>query len=224
MKYDVCGEHWRNTKGYRVVEENDTFAHYFGGQDWHLPTCKLCKEKMHQLFVFDLTDERLHELKNNYTNELPLVSCLNCAMLWEPQVFQLHSEQKTVKVIKQENTIEWVQEDEDKLPVPLPSTRMKLIDLQEEDISTDEESHDDAFNLFGTEYVCRILGAPLLEEETACKVCPMCAKEMKYVATITSDVTSGELVSVVDFFLGEMNLYFYLCKDCLTMRTEIQGT
>lgn len=179
---------------------------------------------MHQIFCFDLKDERLHELQNDHTDELPFISCLNCSMVWEPQVFQLHSEQKTVQIIMQENTVEWVQEDEDKLPVPLPYMRMKLTDLQEEDIPIDEESYDNAFDLFGTEYVCRILGAPLLEEETDCKECPVCAKEMKYVATITSDVTSGELISVVDFFLGEINLYFHFCKDCLTVRTEIQGT
>lgn len=47
---------------------------------------------------------------------------------------------------------------------------------------------------------------------------------MKYVATITQDLEERELISVVDFQFGEMNIYYYLCKDCSVMKTEIQGT
>lgn len=50
------------------------------------------------------------------------------------------------------------------------------------------------------------------------------SREEQYVATITQDIEERELISVVDFQFGEMNIYFYLCQDCSVMKTEIQGT
>lgn len=56
--------------------------------------------------------------------------------------------------------------------------------------------------------------------------CPICKKEMHYVATVVgeSDYNSFNLIQEVDFTLGEMYLYFMFCKDCLTIKTECQGT
>lgn len=75
---------------------------------------------MHQIFCFDLKDEKLAELKNDELIVLPFISCLNCAMVWEPQYFQLSNGGKTVQIIKQDNTEEWIMEAEYKLPVNLP--------------------------------------------------------------------------------------------------------
>src|SRR3954471_14811458 len=124
------GKHWKGIKGYRVVEGNDVYNHYFGGQDCDLPVCPLCGEKIHQIFCYDLKDERLSEIKAEGLNVLPLVSCLNCSMVWEPQYFQLSNGGKSIQVISQENTEDWVQDEEDKLPVPLPRTNVKLIEMK----------------------------------------------------------------------------------------------
>ncbi|QWH18129.1 hypothetical protein EXW62_13960 [Bacillus mycoides] len=218
MTMELYGEHWDGIKGYRVMEGKDSYNHYFGGQDCELPLCKLCGEKMHQIFCFDLKDEKLAELKNDELIVLPFISCLNCAMVWEPQYFQLSNGGKTVQIIKQDNTEEWIMEAEYKLPVNLPKTNVKLTNMKNED------SYWEAFDLFGSEYVCRLLGAPLYDDVPEDLGCPTCSKEMKYVATITQDLEERELISVVDFLFGEMNIYYYLCKDCSVMKTEIQGT
>ncbi|MHC2835946.1 hypothetical protein ACUXEY_004466 [Bacillus sp. F9_6S_D1_P_5] len=89
MTTELYGAHCNGLKGYRVIEGKDSYNHYFGGEDCNLPVCKLCSEKMHQILCFDLKDDRLTELKSNELNILPFVSCLNCAMVWEPQYFQL---------------------------------------------------------------------------------------------------------------------------------------
>lgn len=115
-------------------------------------------------------------------------------------------------------------EEEYKLPVLLPKTTVKLINMKNEDIPTDEDSYWEAFNLFGSEYVCRLLGVPLYDDLPKDLACPTCAKEMKYVATITQDIEERGLISVVDFQFGEMNIYYYLCIDCLIIKTEIQNT
>ena len=224
MTTELYGAHCKERKGYRVIEGRGSYNHYFGGQDCNLPVCKLCGEKMHQILCFDLKDGKLAELKSNELNILPFVSCLNCAMVWEPQYFQLSDGGKTVQIIQQQNTEEWIMEEEYKLPVLLPKTTVKLINMKNEDIPTDEDSYWEAFNLFGSEYVCRLLGVPLYDNLPKDLACPTCAKEMKYVATITQDIEERGLISVVDFQFGEMNIYYYLCIDCLIIKTEIQNT
>ncbi|EKS7865696.1 MULTISPECIES: hypothetical protein [Bacillus] len=224
MTTELYGAHCKERKGYRVIEGRGSYNHYFGGQDCNLPVCKLCGEKMHQILCFDLKDGRLAELKSNELNILPFVSCLNCAMVWEPQYFQLSDGGKTVQIIQQQNTEEWIMEEEYKLPVSLPKTTVKLINMKNEDIPIDEDSYWEAFDLFGSEYVCRLLGVPLYDDLPKDLACPTCAKEMKYVATITQDIEERGLISVVDFQFGEMNIYYYLCIDCLIIKTEIQNT
>jgi len=224
MTTELYGAHCKERKGYRVIEGRGSYNHYFGGQDCNLPVCKLCGEKMHQILCFDLKDGKLAELKSNELNILPFVSCLNCAMVWEPQYFQLSDGGKTVQIIQQQNTEEWIMEEEYKLPVLLPKTTVKLINMKNEDIPTDEDSYWEAFDLFGSEYVCRLLGVPLYDNLPKDLACPTCAKEMKYVATITQDIEERGLISVVDFQFGEMNIYYYLCIDCLIIKTEIQNT
>lgn len=49
-------------------------------------------------------------------------------------------------------------EEEYKLPVSLPKTTVKLINMKNDDIPIDEDSYWEAFDLFGSEYVCRLLG------------------------------------------------------------------
>lgn len=224
MTIELYGAHYNEIKGYRVIEGKDSYNHYFGGQDCDLPLCKLCNEKMHQIFSLDLKDDRFVELKNDEMNVLLFVSCLNCSMVWEPQYFQLSNGGKTVQIIKQDNTEDWVMEDEYKLPVHLPKTNVKLTNMKNEDIPTDEDSYWEAFDLFGSEYVCRLLGAPLYEDLPEDLACPSCSEAMMYVATITQDLEKRELISVVDFQFGEMNIYYYLCKECSVMKTEIQST
>ena len=224
MTTELYGAHCKERKGYRVIEGRGSYNHYFGGQDCNLPVCKLCGEKMHQILCCDLKDGRLAELKSNELNILPFVSCLNCAMVWEPQYFQLSDGGKTVQIIQQQNIEEWIMEEEYKLPVLLPKTTVKLINMKNEDIPTDEDSYWEAFDLFGSEYVCRLLGVPLYDDLPKDLACPTCAKEMKYVATITQDIEERGLISVVNFQFGEMNIYYYLCIDCLIIKTEIQNT
>ena len=224
MTTKLYGAHCNKLKGYRVIEGTDSYNHYFGGEDCNLPVCKLCGEKMHQILCFDLKDRRLAELKSNELNMLPLVSCLNCAMVWEPQYFQLSDGGKTVQIIQQQNTEEWIMEEGYKLPVPLPKTNVMLINMKNEDIPSDEDSYWEAFDLLGSEYVCRLLGAPLYDDLPENLACPICSKEVKYVATITQDIEGRGLISVVDFQFGEMNIYYYLCKDCSIIKTEIQST
>lgn len=224
MINEPYGQHWKANKGFRAIEGSDVYNHRFGGQDWNVPKCQLCAEDLHQILCFDLKDDRLTELRTSKLEELPLISCLNCSTLWEPQLFQLNPSTKNITILIQNVREEWIQDEEDKIPVPLSNTKFKLIDMSEEDIPVNEDAYYNAFDLFGQEYVCRVLGAPLYVEKPNDISCPTCNYDMKYVLSVTQDFNARDLVSVVDFFLGEIIIYFYFCKECLTVKTEVQGT
>ncbi len=223
MINEPYGQHWKGHKGFRAIEGSGVYNHRFGGQEWNVPKCQLCGEDLHQILCFDLKDDRLSELRTSKLEELPLISCLNCSTVWEPQLFQLNPTTKNVTVLSQNDKEKWIQDEEDKIPVPLPYTKFKLINMLGEDIPVNEDAYYDAFDLFGQEYICRVLGAPLYVENPNDISCPTCNHDMQYVSSITHDF-EVDLVSVVDLFLGEMIIYFYFCKECLTLKTEVQGT
>lgn len=97
--------------------------------------------------------------------------------------------------------------------------------MEEKDIPIDCDAYYNIFDSFGEEYICRILGAPLYAQGPIDRQCPLCGKEMIYVATIGSQSYNAErLMGGIDFFIGDMNLYYLLCKDCMIIKTECQGT
>ncbi len=226
------GPHWQGMKGYRVVDarqcprETENYRHQFGGSFWKVPTCEKCHTPLHQILTFDLSDPRLAILHTEGLADLPLVSCVNCSAYWEPQVFQLDLQDKAVKVIAQNDTQDFAQDPEDRLPSPLPLVPAGLTELKPEDIPGDRESYNQAWGLFGSEYIARLLGPPLYSQNPPDRECPLCKKEMTYVGMITSENydESGKLIPGVPFLLGEISLYFLFCKDCLILKTEAQGT
>jgi hypothetical protein len=222
----LFGPHWNGEKGYRVVEGADKYNHKFGGDNWKVPVCKLCNEPMHQIFTFDLEDPRLSDIKIEALKEIPLISCLNCSTSWDIQIFKLNPQNKSIEIIRQDNTENWVSDDENKIPSPLPNIKMLLEEMKQDDIPTDIVKYEEAIELLGSEYLCRILGDPLYAQDPLDRECPICKKEMHYVATVSGEAyfNSFNLIKEVDFTIGEMWLYFMLCKDCLTIKTECQGT
>jgi hypothetical protein len=210
--------------GYRVVKGLDNYNHYFGGDSWETPLCPNCKVSMHLIINFDLKDKRLEELGSGDLNSIPLVSCLNCSSFWSPQIFWIDANKKEISLIEQSDEEKWVANIEDRLPYPLPFSEMKLVELQDTDVQGDDDS-DPAFEAFGSEYICRILGNPLFATEYIHKECAYCNEELLYVATICSEdyYSKGLVHETFSFNFGESFLYFYLCRNCSTVETEMQS-
>lgn len=145
-------------------------------------------------------------------------------MIWGP--YTGDPDHQKIGLLNQEDEQHWIQDSELRLPIPLPTLRMNLEQMTEEDIPFDEKHYDSAFERFGTEYVCRLLGAPLYAVDPVDRECPCCKKEMLYVSTVTEEsyIHKRKLIPVVDFLLGETFIYFLFCKDCLVVKTEMQGT
>ena len=212
--------------GYRVIRGTGSFNHLFGGDSWNTPICPNCKVKSHLIFCFDLTDPKLSEVHNGSLKNIPIVSCLNCSLYWSRQVFKIDPVTKTVTIMKQFDEERWVSEEEDRLPFPLPISAMTLQELQKVDTPTTDEESDSAYEAFGSEYVCRVLGEPLYAVDTIEKKCEFCNNPMKYIATICSeDYNSVGLVHEdFSFNFGDAYIYFFLCKICNILETEMQST
>ncbi|WP_150275411.1 rRNA methylase [Paenibacillus tepidiphilus] len=213
--------------GYRVIKGNCKYNHSFGGHLWKTPNCPNCGTNLHLIFNFDLNDFRLEKLSNNKMNYIPLISCLNCSSYWSTQVFKIEPQTGTITILKQTDEERWITEEEDRLPYPLPFSKMGLEELHESDILSKEEDTDQAFEDFGSEYICRILDEPLFATEPIQKnKCYLCNEDMEYVATICSeDYDSEGLVHEgFTFNFGEAFLYFYFCKSCTILQTEMQST
>ncbi|CAH1225759.1 hypothetical protein PAECIP111893_05296 [Paenibacillus plantiphilus] len=213
------------TQGFRVVKGIDIYNHSFGGESWETPICPNCGTKLHLIFNFNLNDIRLEKIKNGKIDRIPLISCLNCSSYWSNQVFKIETQTGTVTILKQSDEENWISEEEDRLPYPLPFSKVKLENLQEIDMPTIERDTDRAFEAFGSEYVCRILGEPLFATEPIQKKCNQCNEYLEYVATICSeDYDSEGLVHEgFSFNFGASFLYFYFCKLCNILETEMQS-
>lgn len=122
----LFGEHWKNKKGFKVLQSNGQYNHRFGGEDWILPRCSNCKQTIHQIFTFDLADPRLEVLNVLAGKELPLVSCLNCSSSWEKQIYKMDFENKKIIEIYIEDKQHWVQDEDQKIPTPLPRYEVDL--------------------------------------------------------------------------------------------------
>lgn len=221
----LYGTHWNGLKGFKVIQGESNYNHRFGGETWTIPKCRNCHESYHQIFTFDLNDPKLKDIKVNGLDELPLVSCLNCSTVWEPQVLKIDVSNKKVEILNSIDTQKWKQDEELRILSPLPEVKVKLVEMDDEDIPTSSDLYYNIIDSFGEEYICRLLGAPLYIQAPIDRECPVCKKEMQYIATIGSQSYNVEnIIDGVDFFIGEMNLYYLLCKECMVIKTECQGT
>lgn len=222
----LYGSHWKGLRRFIVVQGVSMYNHRFGGKTWNVPKCENCQELYHQIFTFYLNDYRVKEMQIDGLNELPLISCLNCPTSWEPQVFKIDAIRKEVKILSAKDIQNWIQDEEDRIPSPFPEVKVKLVEMEDEDIPIDIGTYYNIFDSFGEEYICRLLGASLYVQSHIDRECPICKKEMQYIATIGIQPydEKGNIIDGVDFFIGEMNLYYLLCKECMVIKTECQGT
>lgn len=221
----LYGPHWKGMKGFKVQQGESAYNHRFGGDTWKVPRCKNCHEAYHQVFTFDLNDTQLEDIKVEGLNELPLVSCLNCSTVWEPQLFKINIADKEIEILEDKDTQKWIQDKAERIPSPLPEVSVKLVEMQEKDIPTTRDIYYEIFETFGEEYICRLLGAPLYIQSAIDRECPICKKEMQYIASIISESYDAKhIINGVEFFIGEMSLYYFLCKECRVIKTDCQGT
>lgn len=217
------GVHWSEKKGFKLIKGKQKYNHFFGGETWELPVCCNCKENFHQIITLDLEDPRLVEITKMKEKTFPLISCLNCSILWEEQVFKYDFENRKIEIMQYNNDIQWIQDESLRLPVPLPKVEFHLEELDECENPIDEEMYYENIEKIGREYIGRVLGAPLYLQNPIDYECPYCKNKMKYIATISSILEESDILPDFDFDFGETTLYFMYCEQCSVVKTVSQS-
>ncbi|MCY8632278.1 hypothetical protein P9D84_06490 [Bacillus vallismortis] len=221
----LYGKEFGNPSGYKInfTKQNDYHNHHFGGEDWDMPECKICKKKMHQIILLDLNDERLSPLRGKDRESIPLFSCLNCSLLWEDQFFELDFKNKKASIYKQKQYEFEKADDEDIILSPLPEVPIYLEKFDRKDYPTTEQMYDDIFEDLGTSYLGRVLGKPVLAQNKLNNSCDKCKQDMFFVSLITGENEIKELERYdLDFYFGDIILYFSICLTCNILKVEPQ--
>ncbi|AIC93439.1 hypothetical protein [Shouchella lehensis] len=215
----------RQNPAYKIVKNHpmNPSTHFFGGETWNLPKCKVCLASMHQIVTLDVTkfSEQNFDKK---ISELPLFSCLNCSLFWENQYFKLDFINQSASTIKQDQEDFEQQEEEDRILNPLPYISIELEEAHEKDNQIDDETINRLFFEFGTAYVGRVFGEPVIAQEPLQDCCLRCGGKFQFIAQITGDSDMEEMFQEdIDFFFGETMLYFSLCRRCDLLMVEPQS-
>ena len=202
-------------KAYIAVPGKDQYEHQFGGDEWDMDACNICKGDIHQIITLDLEDPRLEDFRNPTAGRIPMVSCLNCSASWWRQGYVISN-----------NRIEWdyqdveeadVMTEEDRIPTPLPVIPVQLAEYN--DSNTEQFWKD-----FGTKFLCKVGGNPIWAQEEVELKCPECGKPMKFVAMICGEKEEGtaHLMGEVPFGLGTCVYYYAVCTECGEITVDCQ--
>lgn len=123
--------------GYKVIEGKGTHSHLFGGNSIETLPCPTCGLPVQILLVFDLTDPIFKDIERGQP-KLPLASCLNCSGSWDTQYYEV--KENLILNLQQFDDQKWVMDVEDRLPSPLPESRVRLLPLNKNEILSSESS------------------------------------------------------------------------------------
>jgi hypothetical protein len=202
-------------KSYILVPGKDEYEHLFGGNEWDMESCAICKGDVHQIVTLDLQDPRLAPFRNPMAGMTPMVSCLNCSASWWTQAY----------IIKN-NQIQWAYQDveerdfmveEDWVEAPLPVVPMKL---EEYDDSNEEKFWEE----FGEKFICKVGGEPIWAEDPVDLKCPNCNRQMQFVGMIGGEKPENHkrIIPNVSFKLGTNVYYYAVCPECGEITVDCQ--
>jgi hypothetical protein len=208
--------------GYRIligVEDlqGKQYQHHFGGFLAGVPLCITCKKPMQLIFLFNLLDPRLSILTLPNVKKIPLVACLACSSIYEPQFFKLKRGGDVVEVVHQ---ILGAVIAEDYFPRVLAEQPIALRSLQPNEYpradgwypveDTPEPKH-------------QIGGLPVWLQETVNVQCPNCNQSMKFAAMFNDDpyVETGKGQGIL--LADSAFIYWFYCGSCKILGTVFQS-
>lgn len=202
-------------KSYMLVPGEDAYEHQFGGNEWDMEACCVCKGDIHQIMTLDLEDDRLAAFRNPTAGMIPMVSCLNCSASWWRQGYIISNNQ--IKWDYQDIEESEVMTEEDRIVTPLPVRKMKLEPY-------DDSDTEQFWNDFGTKFLCKVGGDPIWAQEEVELRCPECGKPMKFVAMIAGEKEEAaeHLIPDIRFGLGTCVYYYAICPECGEITVDCQ--
>lgn len=209
--------------GYRISigaqdPEGARYAHRFGGPFPGAPTCLTCGKAMHLIFLIDLTDPRLTFIVLPDIKQLPLVSCLSCSPVYEPQYFAIQVQGSLLEALNQQPG----QVIGDYLPRPLKQHPIGLRGLRKNEYPLTLKAADALIDLPEPKH--QLGGLPLWLQEPVEVTCPRCYQSMQLVAMFNDDPsieTGAERPGV--YLADSAILYFFCCNRCLLLGTVFQS-
>lgn len=205
----------------------EPFLHRFGGHSWRARAQSSNGNSAPALLLtLDLSDDRLASLRldGSQLQEIPLCGHLNSAELSE-QVYQIEAANRTAQFVT-DSPLQADAEASSLLPVPLPERRIHLVPMEDCHLPVEENAYWHACDSFvGGDSFIRILGPPVWLQHSETARCT-CGRNMNYVASIgyeRYDSPAGFLAKAA-FFVGEMAMYFFLCKHCVRIQVLKQST
>lgn len=150
-------------KGYILeTDKISKYKHIFGGESWSYLDKNPLNDKPILLFVLDLKDSKLSFLRVDGLEEIPIFSYLNSDLWYQPQIYKINPEDKSVFFTDKKNHIEYMQSDEDKIMNPIPPKCVSLREMKLSEYVTDEDSYwKNSDEFLGGDSFIRILGEPL---------------------------------------------------------------
>lgn len=221
---DRWSEKYSDPHGFIAEQGSDEFRHRFGGTSWHVKDEDQACGGPVLLLTLDLHDPKLAPVFVEGITELPLCSYINGSSWSRRQIYQVNPANQQVMLIEREENDPECDPEAD-IPNPLPETRIRLRSMKQSEYPINYELYSEAFDNFaGGESFIRILGTPLFM--SVFTVTCDCGRLMDYIASVgyQSPNSGSGFVDKKPFFIGEGYLYFFLCRSCLRIQVDSQGT
>lgn len=217
------GDRYSGPRGAIAEVGSTQYRHRFGGSSWSIADQAPLFGGPTVVFVLDLRDPLLAELRRAHLTELPLCTYTNCGVWAWPQAFQILPHDREVVLI--ERTRSPGDEHIPEFDSPLPEKPLRLTPMTAIDYPITEELYWQASDCFlGGKRFIRVLGPPLWMYAPARVECE-CGRTMDYIAALGYERALGQSEFVDSgLFLGEGAIYWFLCVDCLTLGVVSQST
>jgi len=223
--------------GYRVSYfiSDSRCHHIFGGKHAIIGACcPNCKLPLIRLLQLDMLDRKIGDNIAIPIQYIPILYCFRCDLIDEPFYYRMNDD-STISIVKYKEQISsrihtWGYIDESKLPVYYPEVMISLTELSCEEqylllASYLSDYIDISFlpellNISKT-YLQKftniinhqIGGIPFLPQGWTEFLCPICDKQMKFLASIADEYVDNEH-KIVSFTYEDIQVQSAICPDC----------
>jgi len=197
-------------------DENTPYHHYFNGPH-SIPGahCPNCDRPLLCFLTLDTRDPRLCMMDMPFS-ALPLLYCWTCTISFEEFYYRLNADGGGVTLLKYGNGIDANRNfAPDEVPLYFPLSPVELIKMTDEQVAfmdrlrngetvfaagdwVDTPTHQ----LGGLPHLCQGWDDPMF-------ICPMCGKEMPFLAAITDQVFPADI-----FESALIDIVYSYCADC----------
>lgn len=195
------------------------FAHKYGGlpsNGARLPRCTGCGNHLHLLLQIDLADPSLEYLRIDLLDYLFVLTCLNCLSYLDASYYRIEDRGKVI-VLLEEEPGPCVAD----YPHPLEECHAAYRPLRDEEYPQTERDLD---RLLEQKAKHQLGGSPIWIQREEHLHCPQCAKAMRFIAMVDSDLhlDANGFRDRGHIFGDAGILYLFVCRTCGVLASTAQ--